>query len=195
VIQAGRDSYNAAMPEHPPQPACPECGAPLSAGQKMCWLCWTKVIDKDVNPYSSPRPPADNTVGFQFSIATLFLITTLAAVCLGVFSLSPGLGILVSVVAMPALVRTMIATRYRKQAGQRPALITKVFEFIVSATTITVAVIAGIIAFAAVCTTASIGGGAVSKSNVGIAIGVGAGAIAGIWIALWLLWRTRPPYW
>jgi hypothetical protein len=89
----------------------------------------------------------------------------------------------------------MIATQYRRQSGQRPALSEKLFEFIVSATTITVAAIAGIIAFAAVCTTATIGGEVASKSNVGIAIGVGAGAIAGIWIALWLLWRTRPPYW
>jgi len=105
------------------------------------------------------------------------------------------LGILVSLVAAPALMRTMVATRYRKQAGERPALSVKIFEFVVSATTITVAAIAGIIAFVAICTTASLGGEAVSKGNFGIVVGVGAGGIAAVWVILWLLWRTRPPYW
>src|SRR5436309_11478722 len=100
----------AAMSEPSSQAAsCLECGAPLAAGQEVCWLCWQNVTDKEVNPYSSPRPIANEKIGLQFSLATLFLVTTLAAVCLGVFALSPGLGVLVSIVAAPALVRTMVA--------------------------------------------------------------------------------------
>jgi hypothetical protein len=45
---------------------------------------------------------------FQFTIAALLAITTLTAVVLGVSIAAPGLGIALAIVAVPALVRTMI---------------------------------------------------------------------------------------
>jgi hypothetical protein len=47
-------------------------------------------------------------VRFQFSIASLLAITTLVAVVCGVFVIAPGLGIALAIVAVPALVRTLI---------------------------------------------------------------------------------------
>src|SRR5437868_2621312 len=163
------------MPDASSQaPYCPECGAALSAEEEACWLCGRKANETKVNPYSPPRPTGETNIGLQFSLASLFLFTTLAAVCFGLFALSPGLGIVVTVVALPALVRTVLATQHRKQAGQRPALSVKIFEFIVSATTVTVAAAAGMVAFVPVCTAASLGSMAVWKDNTAIAIGFGA---------------------
>ena len=96
---------------------CAECGAAIDAGQSRCWLCKSeRVGHAPVNPYASPLPTQDN-LAWQFSLSSLFLITTLIAVCLGVTLLMPGLGVLLWIFAVPALVRTVIDIRKHKRRG------------------------------------------------------------------------------
>src|SRR5437870_10255314 len=98
---------------------CPECGALRASAQARCWLCERKGsagIGAVVNPYASPRPIGENSP-LQFSIASLLLVTTLVAVCLGVFLQSPGLGIFLSVMTLPAVIRTIIDVAQRKRGG------------------------------------------------------------------------------
>src|SRR5205823_4243666 len=107
----------------------------------------------------------------------------------------PGLGILLTVLATPALVRTMIATNRRKQTGKRITPEAKVLEFVVSLVIVTLVGIAGCIAFLIVCFPTGLGLVMLTESDVGIQVGIGAGAMAAAAVIIWLLWRTRPPRW
>jgi len=109
---------------------CPHCGAELQAPGGECWLCRLKEPPAQPNPYASPRPIGDYAA--QFSLASLFLVMTLVAVCLGVFMLAPGLGILLAVAATPALVRTTFTASYYKQAGASLTTAWKIKAFLVS---------------------------------------------------------------
>src|SRR6187402_3410953 len=98
---------------------CPECGADVRPLDEKCWLCQRPLSAKDVitaeliQPAAPPIVPewvaARSTANpAQFSLETLMLVITLVAVCLGMIAATPGLGVLVSVVAAPALIRTLI---------------------------------------------------------------------------------------
>ena len=87
----------------------------------------------------------------QFSLESLMLVVTLVAVCLGMIMALPGLGILISIVAAPALVRTLITGYQEKAAGGHLTLAEKVMAFVAS-TGVTLAVLlTGFAAFGAAC--------------------------------------------
>jgi len=171
---------------------CPECGAELAAGRARCWLCERKVSEAEIgNPYASPRPTAEN-LGVQFSLASLFLITTLAAVGLGLFLLSPGLGILLGVFAIPALVRTFIDVTQYKRGGVRVGIVGKLASFALSLMVVGAVAIAGGVAFFTVCL---IGAGAAEAGGSGsewMGPVVAAASLAGLGAAGVLFWVTRP---
>lgn len=54
----------------------------------------------------------------QWSLGGLLLVVTLIAVCLGLFVNSPGLGILATIAALPALIRTVLLAQQREQLGR-----------------------------------------------------------------------------
>ncbi len=63
-------------------PRCPECGATLEGGASECWLC--RRTHEAENPYLSSSSKGDHKKGVgQFSLASIFLVITLIAVCLG----------------------------------------------------------------------------------------------------------------
>ncbi|HEY2412447.1 MAG TPA: hypothetical protein VGI40_09405 [Pirellulaceae bacterium] len=175
---------------------CPDCGAPLEGTDSQCWLCRAQAhgATHDINPYASPRPIAPLQTQNQFSLATLFLIMTLVAVAMGALMIAPGLGTFFIVLAVPALIRTVIVGRRRQELGEKPTIGSKILDFIASAAIIWVISIAATIAFGVVCTTA----GLVSftlfdfQDNPGFIIAVGAGLAAAAVVATWLLWITRP---
>src|SRR5438552_2973771 len=130
---------------------CLECGAPLAAGQARCWLCARKMTgEESENPYASPRP-IGNHASLQFSLASLFLVITLVAVCLGVSLLAPGLGVLLSVMALPALIRTVIDVAQHKRGGTALGVIGKAWSFVVSLIVVVAAALAAGVAFFTVC--------------------------------------------
>lgn len=104
---------------------CPECGATLSDRDQRCWLCDCNFQGEAGRPAapleSLPRAAAKRIQGryregrFQFSLASLMLLITLAAVCLGVFAYWPGVGVSLGLIALPALIRTAILASYRRQ--------------------------------------------------------------------------------
>jgi hypothetical protein len=126
------------------------------------------------------------------------LVVTLAAVCLGLLKLSPGYGILLILVATPALVRTMVATGRRKQAGERLTTQSKILEFVASMFVTVVAGLAAQVAFAITCTTGLFAGMLVSLATpAGATVVVGCGLVAALITAIVifsrLLERTLPP--
>jgi hypothetical protein len=107
---------------------------------------------------TAPAPPAQvarapRAAGspLQFSIGSILLVTTLIAVCFGVFRLSLVLGIFVVALATPALVRTVVVTSAEKRQGRRPTMGDKFDTFIASVGVIVLAGLAGMAACVAAC--------------------------------------------
>jgi hypothetical protein len=175
--------------------ACPSCGAPLNGTATQCWLCreHAEGAASNINPYASPPPLARLPVRNQFSLATLFLIMTLAAVALGALMVAPGLGTTVIVIAVPALVRSVIAGRRRLEGGETPTIATKIFDFVASAAIIWAISVAATIAFFVTCTAVALPTWSLSqREETALYIGLGAGLAMGAVITTWLLWITRP---
>jgi hypothetical protein len=134
-----------------PLACCPECGAGVRTDAVRCWLCHRELGARD--PYSPPAEIAlvPGSGAAQFSLATILLVTTLVAVCLGVFRISPGFGVIVVVLATPALVRTIVAGTREKQRGHRLSVAEKIGTFVASFGVMILACVAGIAAFLAAC--------------------------------------------
>lgn len=112
---------------------CPSCGASVSPGQSSCWLCHAPLAadETPASPFAPGHPFVPRAAG-QFTIATILLVTTLIAVCLGLFRYSPGLGVLLIVFAAPALVRTVFVGRREQRLGRRLTTGGKIGQFFVS---------------------------------------------------------------
>jgi hypothetical protein len=120
------------------------------------------------------------------------LILTLVAVCLGVFLLAPGLGVLLAVFAAPALVRTVIDASQYKRAGSQLSAGGKISSFLLSILVVLAAVMAACVAGGIVCAagvTAAEASGAGGELMGPVVI---AGALAALAVAGGLLWITRP---
>jgi hypothetical protein len=149
-------------------------------------------------------PRASHASGhLQFSLESLFLVTTLIAVCLGALVAVPPLGVLAILVAGPALVRTLVEGHYARQAGRAMNTGDKLMAFIASTGVTLAALIAAGGAFFTVCTGSLIGMAAVGEMTRGRGLNNAAGGMV-IWgcIVLCLLatggafagvlWMLRP---
>jgi hypothetical protein len=130
---------------------------------------------------------------FQFSLATVMLVITAAAIFMSIFVMAPGLGIVAALVLTPALVRTCwIAARERARGEPLTAAEkTQGFAQIFAATlgALIVGGMASVIAFFFICLAS--GPGWLFGPETGIWLGsIGAGGIVGIivffYIARWL---------
>ena len=173
---------------------CTACGAALVGGQAQCWLCHRNTGEAaDENPYASPRPVAGEYEAAQFSLASLFLVMTLMAVCVGLFAIAPGLAVLVGFVATPALIRTIVAAGYQRQAGTPLSAGEKVGVFFVSWFIMGAIGMAIFVAFATVC----VAGALLTEvwiSDLGTMFVVGAlgGLVVALPLAFWLLRVSAP---
>lgn len=172
---------------------CPDCGATLAGGQASCWLCQRKHDEGSVeNPYASPRPTGES-LPWQFSLESLILVMTLAAVGLGLFMISPGLGVLFAFIATPALIRTIAASTVRKQKGDRLAVGEKVAVFLLSMLIMALVGLATFVAFGVMCFAgAALAGTANADLETTIGVGLLVGLVAALPLLIWLLQRTRP---
>jgi hypothetical protein len=176
-------------------PRCPECGAALDGREGKCWLCRReRTAEPAANPYALPPASALAAASpAQFSLVTLMLVITLVAVCLGVTMAAPGLGVLLMVLAAPALVRTMVVGFKQKQVGDRLTTAEKVASFAVSLAVMVMIGVAAVAAFQIACwgscaLVAAIAG----EGESALWTGLIAGGIAGVGAIGYLLWITRP---
>jgi hypothetical protein len=146
---------------------CPHCGA-LNArvnGQlaSNCWLCGRSLSGESQPTGTVPAPPVPSVATVNprrkyarsFTLASIFLATTLIAVCLGVIVAAPGLGIVLAIFCLPAFVRTGLVVQRRAALGKTVSTAEKIGWFMGSAaTTVVVAVVVAVAAvgtFCAVC--------------------------------------------
>jgi hypothetical protein len=190
-----------------PPALCPECGASVKASDDACWLCKRPLaVAAELVGLPVPAVVPDwvqrqrQANPAQFSLESLMLVITLIAVCLGMIAAVPGLGVLVSIVAAPALIRTLIAGYYEKAAGGKLTLGEKVMAFVAS-TGVTLAVLAtGASAFATACFGTCLvfigleSGNLLrgrSEETVMFAF-LGISALVGLATAGWMFWILRP---
>jgi hypothetical protein len=184
------------------EPHCRDCGAAVKPLDRQCWLCHRSLVVEAelVEPdYAPPKwiNPA------QFSLETLMLVITLIAVCLGMIMAEPGVGVLVAIVAAPALVRTLIAGYQDRKAGTPMTLGEKLLTFTASTGVALAVLVTGGTAFAAACAGSifvacgleSAGAGPSMMGRSGemlLYVLLGASGLIGMGTAGWLFWILRP---
>ena len=144
---------------------CPDCQATYPQAGNRCWLCGRALPDTAATTAATPPMiaqiiPAESP--WTFSISSLMLVTMLAAVCLGLWAIAPGLAVVVSVVALPALARTFTASARRKARGERLTPLQNLATFAGSVAAVIVAGIAAILAFGVTC---AVGLGAIETTG------------------------------
>jgi hypothetical protein len=195
-------------PDQPARPACPECGAEIKPQDRQCWLCHRLlVIDAEVvesgSPFAEQVAPPKWVNPAQFSLETLMLVITLVAVCLGMIMALPGLGIVVAIVAAPALVRTLVAGYQERKAGTPMTLGEKLLTFAASTGVAVAVLVTGGTAFAAACVGSCFVALGVSQSGSGTGWNqtfeqvvipglLIFSATIGLATAGWLFWVLRP---
>ena len=108
---------------------CVRCGGALRSGRLRCAACSRETTDSDSDNSTAAKRRGAN----QFSIESLLLVTTFVASCLGLSAAFPPVGIVVSMLALAALLRTLIAGRQQLRAGSPFGVPEKLETFFTSA--------------------------------------------------------------
>lgn len=181
-----------------PPSVCPDCGAAVKPLDATCWLCRRSLV-VEAEVVGSPARPRANPA--QFSLETLMLVITLIAVCLGMIMALPGVGILVAIVAAPALVRTLVAGYQDRAAGTPMTLSEKLLTFAASTGVALAVLAAGSTAFAAACFGSCMvamgfleGPGRLTGASEELVVYslIGFSVLVGLGTAGWLFWILRP---
>lgn len=185
---------------------CPDCGAVNSAGAGRCWLCQRALgsgnapATKSDGSTAKGVPPQAMPAGVgrgpgTFSLATLMLLVTLAAVLCGLTAVAPGLGIPLAVLVTPALIRTFAATNVRRAQGLEPTAEAKIGMFLASIGLMVLIMIAGFaVFFVGCCATfsmASANSGNFSNSRIVAATVLTFVAVVGVMIWLFIKYWPR----
>lgn len=177
---------------------CPDCGAAVAPQARTCWLCGMAIGHHDVliDAELLAPPPPPEPLRMTFSISGLLTVTTLAALCLGVGLIWPGLGIGLAIVILPALVRTWVITAGARSVQPKPEerLAALMSSLAISFVTIVAVSIAAIVAFYGSCFAAW----AVNESldiyrgfDV-LPVALGAGGLGGLVAGIGMLLLVRP---
>jgi hypothetical protein len=137
---------------------------------------------------------------FQFGLSSMLLITTLVAVIMSVSVMVPGIGIALAVVSVPALLRTYVLIRRKREKGETVTNQDKAVLFVLClGIAVTIAIATGA-AFLVPCLVSTFAGGAIGNSENGLVVGAMIGAISGLVASLALLiyllrkWFKYPPH-
>jgi hypothetical protein len=96
---------------------CPHCGAELASDHADCWLCHNNLPA----PSEGDRPPpvpARHAEPAGSGLSSLLLFLLLVVILGGTIAAIPGLGIVMTIIAIPALIRTAIVTMQRRRHGE-----------------------------------------------------------------------------
>jgi hypothetical protein len=156
----------------PPAIPCPHCGALNHPDAKSCAAC-DRSLARPIGSGAVPAPPAGREALERRTIHlnSIMLLIALIAVCLGVLREFPGLGVLLVVLVVPALVRTFTGAARRKALGTPMSWDQKLITFTASVGIVALIGLAASIAFVAVC------------FPIGV-LSINAGGMYGIYFAL-----------
>jgi hypothetical protein len=133
---------------------------------RTCWLCHAEAPPMDwktAAPEAKAGPPIvyPRHADFQFNLASLLMMMTLAAVIGGVSRMAPGLGLLLVILTLPALVRTWILVVRENRLGHEVSALGRVRQFLGSLGLMFLVLIVGLsalfIALLAICAVVLLG--------------------------------------
>ena len=160
---------------------CPHCQAENPASEATCHACG-RPLTIYIGPPKRVR---------SFGLGPMMLMIGVIAVCLGAFRVAPGLGIILLLIAAPALARTVIAAA-RREADERPLTTRqKVEVFIASTGLMTLVLVASGAAFLATCFPVGLAAFG-ANFNYGIGLAIAIGTLAALAAAFFLLRRFWP---
>jgi hypothetical protein len=140
-----------------------------------------------IGPDQAPPPPVKG----RFTLGSLMLVIALVAVCLGVLREVPGLGVILILVATPALARTLGAASHRKRVGRPMTAVEKVEAFVASVGVVTAIGVSALIAFVATCV--PVGFVTLSASfEAGLILAVVVGLVAAVAVGVPMIRRLWP---
>lgn len=174
---------------------CRGCGATCEVADERCWLCLGRLhpLSERLDGKSSSPGAATDASRAQFSLATLLLMTTLIAACLGLLRLSPCLGTWAVLLAVPALIRTLYLGASENARGHRLSVYEKCLGFLASLGVMLLSYMAGGMALAASCVITSVPLAAIGPGGepflLVTAIICGSLSLAA---AGWVVWSLRP---
>jgi len=173
---------------------CSNCGTENGPQRTQCWLCREPIGPADQPPAAMHTSvPAVRTTR-TFSLSSLMLLTALAAVCLGVMRQSLGLGIVLAILATPALLRTVFLAQKKKGPGGSMSSGEKVATFIGALAVVTTIGAAACVAFVAICFPIGLATFNMHGASSGVALAFLFGIAAGLGtlaLGIWL-WLFRP---
>ncbi len=195
---------------------CPDCGAANALSARQCWLCHRPLGSAaplaSASRISSENAPTQKNAAIAmwtaspykrdkagrgpatFSLATLMLLVTLAAVLCGLTAVAPGLGIPLAVLVTPALVRTFAATNVHRAQGTEPTTEAKIGMFLASIGLMVLIMIAGFaVFFVGCCATFSMATASPARgSSIPIIAAIVFTCIAVLVVMIWMIFINWP---
>lgn len=113
---------------------CPECQTEMGLEVMYCPQCELPTPMSLLH-----RPPRRKSSDSTFSLSSLILLMTLFSFVLAVFSWEAGLGIFLTMVVVPAMIRTLVIMRRVLQSGRPLTNGLKIETFVVSVVVATIA--------------------------------------------------------
>ncbi len=143
-IQPRTKSYN-----------CAQCGAAVRAEATRCWLCNADLAQSNPDQFSLTHASRTAGSSSSFSLASLMMLVTLLSIICGVWSIYPGLGIILGAILIAVWARTATVVRKRAAIGEAVSVVEKaqvfVSTFAVSAAMIVVVGVTAVAALATAC--------------------------------------------
>lgn len=142
------------MNPNEPMAVCSLCGAAIDPGQ-ACWLCRREPsVTSDrvgTNPYAASTLPPMETVGSLMPGMFFTLVGGIVIATAALYGIAPGLGILMTVLLTPALIRTMIVIARRQRSGEEIRVGDRTLLLLGSMAAVITAVISAGLAFFVAC--------------------------------------------
>jgi hypothetical protein len=182
------------MDEPTPKRTCPQCGQPLAAGCETCLNCGRD----GGNPFTSPAEPKSEPTRREVDSELWFALIVVIVVCTAIGIAAPGIGVLLGMVFVPAVVRAAAVMKRDAKAAGVGSTAGQMVSAVFASAGISIAVwMASAVAFAAVCTPVGLVGGLVAdsiRSNgiVFVVLAFGLGGMAALAVFFWFMKRLWP---
>jgi multisubunit Na+/H+ antiporter MnhB subunit len=99
---------------------CLDCGAEIKPWTTKCWCCWRTFSPNEVLAISEEeRRKFDKTADAEVKKASAPLMIAAGIVLTSIFLLAPGIGILLMILAAPAMIRILSKSDGSNRTGER----------------------------------------------------------------------------
>lgn len=129
---------------------------------------------------------------WQFSLGGILLLITLIAFCLALIRLAPCAGVMLTLVCVPAGVRTALSARHRARLGERMTLTEKTGEFFSSFLIVLwiemMAGFSGVVVASLFAVSAAL----LFEASVAVGLALIPGGLVSLTVLIGLMWMLRP---